>query len=526
VPFENNWFKFNSRKHFFNGKLHKHRYQLRVDATLTQGFNLHGAPPDSISVTNKKRITYWRLEDLRACTNEVNARLHNDLPFIVYGTAVNSDLYMHGHVVSTSLGGIPYMYSNIPYWVSILRLREAKAPAYRRLALKRIGIDAQTRKVRDWANGFGGVELHPVEKALRGHNRIARDFSFQWDDAWYDNEDMSLLKPGDLLFDKTLREIGRYNQYSKLLSTLRLRYETIYLHDKRAGFLSEYDLTNLWENELLFQLVNEGRRFYFHPKGRRGGYFVNELPFYWEGTSGLLADIDMLWSNNPKSPEFTLLGTSPPSSNTRHTQVNVYVDKDKNMEISAQILLKGQFSTMTRDAYLYGERDSTIMPDYGRRYLHDDSRVDLIDGPAEQHPYNTDISLSAVLSHRVKMSDEGSAELDLIDFFPFLIPAGFKAESRDIPFYWDFLQQDRYSVELSFDYDVQVEEQDLRYGSIDLGTQLHISVAQTSSSSFIVSAALLVTTERVPAGRANDLQEVFEAARMLESMDIEMPISD
>lgn len=510
VPFEENWFRFNSSKHYFHGPLHKHRYQLQVDATLTQGFVLRGAPADSTALTKKKRKNYWFLKDLNACTKEVNARLHEDLPHIVYGTAVNSNLYQHGHVVSTSLGGIPYMYSNVPYWVTIVRMREEKAPVYRRLALKKFGVDVQTRKVQEWTSQFGGVEVHPVEKALRAHNRISSDFTFQWDDAWFDNTDMSLLKPGDLLYEKKLREIGRYNQYSKLLSTLRLRYETIYVHDKRAGRMSNRELTDLWENEFLFQLVDNRQRFYFHPKRRRSGYFVNEVPFYWEGTAGMAIDIDRLWSNNRKTPKLVAIRPSSAVENSRFTQVTARVGANGLVDLDVSILLNGQFSTMTRDTYLYGERDSTIMPMYGERYLGD-LQMTLVDGPQQQAPFTMEVGLSGQRNVITALSDS-IMELDLAGFFPFLAPSGFNAAERDLAFYWDFEQQDRFKVDLFFDEPVVVKEQAYRSGSEELGAEVHFDIKQESPEHVVITASLLVGKERVPVGQAEELGRLLNTA--------------
>lgn len=521
VPFEFNWYKFNSSKHFFHGDLYKHRYELKIDATLTQGFNLRGAPADSVGIIKNKRSAYWWLTDLPPVMHEVNARPHEDLPHVVYGTAVNSKLYQHGHVISSSLGGRPYMYSDVPYWVTVLRQREFRAPAYRRVALKKFGIDAQSKQVRSWSAQFGGEEKHPIEKALQAHNRIARDFTFKWDDAWYDHEDKGLLKPGDMLYEEQLREIGRYDQYSKLLSELQINYNTVYVQDKRAGRISPEELTNLWENEFLFVLKHEEQDFLLHPKRARGGYFVNEKPFYWEGTVGLIGDLDKLYSNYPKNPELYMLPSIIPSANSRYTAVSASIGLSGSMQVEATVLLKGQFSTTTRNAYLHNDRDSTLMPVYGKRYLNG-SEIKRIDGPTGLAPYTTEVEMIAELQGRIKK--QGTAEfIDLSGMFPFLTPTGYEAQTRDLAFYWDFVQNDRFNITLNFDEPVVIEERIVQYGSEELGAELHIGPTQNNDRTVSVSAVLWVTKERVAVGRSRELEELLDACHDLNSMAI--PIS-
>ena len=296
-------------------------------------------------------------------------------------------LYQQGYVISVGLGSIPIAFSSVDYWVELLRRRESVALGYRRLAKKKVAI-GQQKVVRDWLAQFGGVERHPVEKALQAHDRIARDFSFQWDDAWYDDHDMSIIKQGDLLEQKTIREIGRYSQYAKLFNELKLKYHTVYVQDGRAAKLSPAELTDLYENEYLFVLGQTDGAYYMHPKRTRGGYLVNEMPFYWEGTTALLGDLDKLWSNASKQVDLMELPRTNPVSNSRVTAVDVSIDTSGAAHVHADILLNGQFSTMTRNAYLHGERDSTVMEKYGALYLADlkDYGSELISGLPVRFP--------------------------------------------------------------------------------------------------------------------------------------------
>jgi len=194
------------------------------------------------------------------------------------------------------------------------------------------------------------------------------------------------------------------------------------------------------------------------------------------------------------------------------TGVDITIGEGGSANVDADILLNGQFSTLTRNAYIYGERDSTVMEKYGDLYLHDlnEHSWQLINGPSSAAPYTTELAVTGGSVDLIEQQDSLKFTVNLTDFFPFLIPEGFTATGRDIPFYWDFGQQDRYRVDLKFARPVRVEERSLGYGSKELGAQLFSEVKMRNDSTVSVSAVLLVSKERVPVSEAKQLEELFQ----------------
>ena len=513
VPFQLNWQRFNAMRLFFEGPLRKRSFHLRMEASEQQGFEHWGNAPDSTRIDNGMIRSFWTRHDLPALADEVNARQHRELRHLVIGPQPFSGLYMHAMRSGQAF--------DIPYWAAAMRLRESQAMWWRRVAQKRVP-DAQTNRMKVFLAAH--PDPSPARQASHVHNAIANDFNFEEDAAWYNNDDKGLARMGDQMRDQRLRRISRYDLYSKYLSMLRLKYWTVYVADKRVGDISPDWLSPVFDNEWLFLLNDSGSATTMHPKQRRFGLLANELPFYWEGTRGIVGDVDKLWRDEEMAPE---LGVTPelipiaqlrPELNQRGTDAALKIDlATRRMELEARISLSGQYSTLCRGAWLYQEVDSTIDPRCAWPLSEargvKDPKVSM-DEVQNVPPFRFHVHVEADVEGRVTIMADSTWRIDLGGLLSHVAPRDFHSEGRDLAFWFDFLGGDLYTFTLSFDRPVQLLHDQCNWPE----TQRHpfaslvSSVRQLDATTIEVSRVFTVKQERVEVKDAKALDELLNAA--------------
>lgn len=510
VPFLENASRFNAQRVFFHGALYKHRSHLLLEADGAQGIRHWGIPSDSVSVHRGTTSTFWTLHMLNAVGDEVGARWHTELPHLIIGTL--QDAQFHTHRTRSGL------LVDVPYWVQTMRRREANAFWWRQVALKNVP-DAQTERMKDFIALFPGPDA--VDRARRIHNAIANDFAFQLDDAWFDNKDLENQRMGDQLRDGRLREISRYDLYSKLIAMLRAKYWTAYLMDSRIGALSLDWLSPVWNNEWTFLLRDGDEPLHLYPKRSRHGLLAGEMPFYWEGTQALVGDVDKLWSDaelgarEPIRPELVAIPSLTAAVNERRADIRVEADLSSGLlKVEANILLAGQWSTMTRSAYLYGAVDSSVHVRYGHR-LQDvaGARNVLVElgKLQEEAPYRLPIKVSFELPGRIVAQADGRWTVDLRELVSHVVDTSFKAEGRDLSYWFDFIGSDRVTIQVDFTEEAHVLEVPGN-GAGSAAVEHSVAIDQTAPGTLKIRSDLVVSKSRVWPHEAADLEAVLRSA--------------
>lgn len=450
VPYLENSWRFNAQRIFVHSELYKHKSHLVMEADGAQALRHWGIPPDSTVRSEGATRTFWTMHDLAAVGDETGARWHIELPYLIISALQDAQVHMH----RTQSG----LWVEVPYWVQAMRRREANAFWWRQVALKNVP-DAQTERMKDFIARFAGADR--VERARRIHNAIANDFTFQLDDAWFDNKDRKNRRMGDQLRDGRLREISRYDLYSKVIAMLRLKYWTAYLMDARVGTLSLDWLSPVWNNEWTFLLKDGNGPLHLYPKRTRFGLLAGEMPFYWEGTQALVGDVDKLWSDgelgskDPIAPELVPVPSLPEELNERRTVIRVGADLGSGLlRVEANILLAGQWSTIARGAYLHNAVDSSVQAAYHHK-LHDiqGARKVVVEMGAlqQEEPHRMPIKVAFELSGRVSSTADGQWSVDLRDLVHHVVDTTFKAAGRDLSYWFDFAGRDLSEILVMFD---------------------------------------------------------------------------
>jgi hypothetical protein len=449
-----NWARLTNWRIFFHHGLpiREQRVELRYHAK--HGLEMAGAPPALKQQDGNDRRAVWEHRDLPGVMDEVGARPADELPCIIIAFAPD-DLR---NLRRERLSNLPITQQP---WLQAIRQREAKAMWWRRVAQKKLP-DRQNRQIKAFIRETCAA-IPDTLKARRMeaiHERIARDFDYDADRDWYFDLDRSLARMGDQVRDERLRDISRYDLYSKLLNAESNDHVTAYLLDTRSGRLDDRFTTPMRDNEWLFGIRDGKSMLWMHPKRQRHGWFANELPFYWEGTNVLLIDLPRLIADDPRPPLFVELPASDPAGNIRGIEHQLRIDLEKrDAEGEARIFLSGQFSTLGRAAFLGGLSDSSAHPNYGHVPA-------MLPGAQARCDGEPELSSDAPFRYRerqqLRLKDFSTPEpgdrhaFELAPFFAHAASKGFKAEGRDSPFHWDFQQNDRFIIDFEFAQPVEV----------------------------------------------------------------------
>lgn len=505
-----NWIWLTNWRIFFNGDLPIREQTVQMEYDLRQGIVLGGAAPDEKTVNGNEVTCRWHQKYLPGCINEPNIRPAQDLPHITVLMDPDDQRYWR----RDRLSGLPFRQ---PHWLYVVRMRESRSIWWRRVARKWMP-DKQNELVKDFINTNTGHlpdSLRAAKMELL-HNLIAQDFLYENDDQWYRDQDRSLMKLGEQVRDKKIRDISRYDLYSKLISTLRADYTTAYVLDKRIGPMNNYYITPIWDTEFLFGLRAADGMMWMHPKRTQAGTLANEIPFYWQGTEALLVDQAIMLEDIPGPPLFIEMPSTRTNENIRGTEHLVEMKMDQGEVTSKmRVFLSGNFSTLGRHAYTGGVRDSTVDPLYGHK-AYDITGSKLVAWQnvevETQAPFRFRADGSVELASFVKKDD--AFEMDLTDLFAFIVPEPFNSSDRHLPFYWDFGFSDHHRIELHFDR--AIEPLDLSSIEVSVATSNSIfqrRVLQPAPDRLIIETRLHADREREDPHEMAALANLVRAAQ-------------
>ncbi|MBL4753357.1 MAG: hypothetical protein JKY52_07165 [Flavobacteriales bacterium] len=443
IPYDPNWYLFNSKRVFYHGKYPKQDYSFTFNFKKRVGttFSYNNGAKPAARTEEKEKVTYlFKASNLAGCISETNGRPHLELPYFVYNlNPFDSRFFFQSTTTLES--------AQLPFWIYLLKLREQYTEFQQRRS-EPIIKDKQWKKVRAFMVGttapFGKDML--VSKMSALHNTVVDEFDYQQDGAYFAGNDRKLERLGDYTENKTLREISRFKLYVKMFTYLQIPYNTVYFMDKRLGKLGLTYISPIIDNEYAFAASISDKRFYLYPKQNIWGYYINELPFYWENTPALDIEFYNLWSDKIADLNFVTTHVNHPKDNIRVTNVKTLVSLNSNqLSCEANVSLSGQFSTMTRNLYVHNYIDSTLNPQYGRKinyaFIGNDPTTLEPKSSSSQYPFKTSFNLHYAATKMI--SKEGSNyQISLTDWFPHIVEEQVDTSRRSLRYYPDFQYQD------------------------------------------------------------------------------------
>lgn len=505
-----NWARLANWRVFFHGNLPVREQHVELKYHLRHGITLGGEPPHRRDAEGNALTASWVHRDLPGCMDEVNACPAQDLPHISVMLAPEDRRYWQRDRLSGLL-------IEQPHWMQVVRYREARALWWKRVAQKTVP-DRQNKLLNEFVrNTTVGIPLEAVTARMEAlHERIANDFTYANDELWYYDLDRGLLRMGDDVTERRIREIGRYDLYAKLINALGADYTTAYILDKRVGAMSDRWMTPLWDNDFLLGVRDDDGVLWMHPKRHDQGYMAGELPFYWQGSGALLMRLDLLLGDVPSPPLFMDLPADEPEANARVVATSLTMDEGRAGAAETRVFLSGQFSTLGRWAYEGLTIDPTIDPNYG----------DALNGtgtnPGESWnvvsrsndaPFRFQAERTMTVPPAAINQLGDTTTVDLSTWVTHVVPEAFDGAERDLPFYWDFAQDDRAVVDIRFAQPVELLGTSMELSASTGHTHYTRMVTQVEPDLIRVESRLVVEDPREPVEHAMPLERLFELAR-------------
>lgn len=538
VPFRMYYFG-NSGRYFFHGKFPKQDYELKItyDDNLRYFFFVHNnASPDDTIITNPKNPSIglvWKRSDLFAVDNEPGAIMHKDLPYVSY--------YRHfGDYGIHKTGADPTKLSKIlPYsWTyfsnKMLTFKdEGFETRITQTDKNTLGIKRLFESVTDSTDTSMAVRFGKV------HSLIAHEFKYISNYEAY-KQDAYVYESGEAAEKKILYEKDRYRVYMKLMDRTQRMYYMAFIPDKRLEDIDHENYFPFLAGNRVFCLPYENSFMYYFPKFSRFGYEVNELPFYLEDVNMVLVPqhIDRgylrekkngpqderssrswrKYANNQTSipgARFIISPNSDETQNMRNTNVAVNISLDSlKINFDARLALSGQFSTMTRGAYLYSFCDSSVNPKYGLHVYDLAKKPNVLQNElssrSAEFPYKTNFKIRYSSTGIVRMNDDGTYSIDLSGWFHHITYDNFTSSGRQLSFYPDFKMQDIYKYRLKFDHPVSVLNSNDYDSSIDneFG-KYRLKITQVAPAEIEIESMFVVAADVVAATKTLQVEEIY-----------------
>lgn len=354
---------------------------------------------------------------------------------------------------------------------------------------------------------------------------IADSFDYQYDWAAYAGWDLSLQKVGTNVEKRNLRQISRFNLYHKLFYNIEVPYYTTYLFDNRIGAISDQYMSPIVSNERCYSVATNNRIIHIYPKKARYGYAVDEIPFYWENSTQLL-----IYFNRNISPEnigrtvFTQMPTSNAKENYRSANIQCEVNTSvQEINFKTRLALSGQFSTMTRGSYLYNYVDSSINRGYQRKIYELGNVTTLISqellSKSNVYPFKASFDL-------VYVSQTKGNKIELTNWFRHITESRYEAETRTLPFYYDFLFNDSFRYLIKFDKPIVLIEFPEDIAIETLAGVYKFTLTKVDDSTFLLNSKFIVNRQVVLPDNSAELEQIFESIKRLNKSSIIYKVMD
>jgi hypothetical protein len=514
IPYFENFATLSSMRLFFHGDVLKQNYQLtlKLHATLNHDINYYNnGNPDSVYTIDNKKVYFWNKTNLQGCLHEDGGRPYLSLPYLIFTIKPNGLFYT-----------LPYSFEEryYPFYALYSYKREknhlniaktvSQGVNIRQYNLIDDFIASQTRDIK--GDSLGYVKLMKIQTT------IAEDFKFDNDVSSFKNDDVFDPTMGEDLIGRALQDISRYDTYVALIMKLGLNYFTAYLCDNRMGEISNQYFAPMLDSDYLFGIILPNNTMhYLYPKKSRFGYYLNEVPFYFENSKARLVSLNDYRTLKDPVNEGLRQSTLPGSQindNVRTSNIMVRISLDTlTAFFDARINLSGQYSTLTRGLYQYDYKDETINESYSRKIFELNDKVRKVSQETKitnrEFPYPAVVKVRYRAGNLLKKSGDTIA-LDLGKWFNHIIYSDLDTSNRQLDFYPDFCGKDTYTYFIQFDKNIRLISA-IEHTAIqnELG-ELVLNAEQVGPDAVKITSFFATTNSRVPANKIAGVKRIYD----------------
>ena len=335
IPPELNAHELGSFRVFLHSDVPKNNVQIRIkksESALAIYNYRNGSEPHS-SITSDVIIDKWAFDYLPPILSEIQSQPGSDAPFIEIVTG-KSNLY----------GLMTPRFQHVQGNKEELRI----GSTYNNAKLTQRYIDSL----------FLNQEQDSTIMVKTALNSTVK-FEYLNDSSYFAGEKFYQPSYGEDLQEKRIRESNKYETYAALIDAVGGDYVILTPMDKRVGRLTHQYARSLYAGENILGILTpmSGMAF-FLPKSNECAYYLDELPFYFEGSKMLLHDFTPI-NFESKAMALTFdtrfqgwhierpMIESPSSTeqeNTRKCIYNTEVNlKNKSISTRGRLSLGGQF---------------------------------------------------------------------------------------------------------------------------------------------------------------------------------------
>ena len=457
-------------------------------------------------------VAMWHLTNLTGGINEIGSRPYTELPYIsLFFQPINSLIYSAWRNGAQAIDGCYFAIKDVLDEIDTLD----KASIISLSDYESIVSDC------DYYKNKLSVDSAAFKIITNLHNDIVDSYRYNNNDPFYTSKFSILDKITSNIRKKELCEATKGKLYATYFKYLDLPFKIAYIDDNRSCVLNKSYIRPLFQkNYYLVTSTDTSNLLYFKPKNDDFGYYINEFPFYYENTISRHFDPNKIIIRDTNTNiEVTFYNTPQIlfKDNERKTISSCLVDlKSETINFDANISLKGQYSTLTRNVYLYNYLDSTINPLYGETvYNLPNCKINSLNKVESQKesPFKTVFNIKYSLSKNInKLSDS----LFTIDFSNWIIPVTDDVSlPRKTDYYTDFKGKDIYSITLNFNENIQlIDSPKIMFVENEFGV-FSFSVNQINEKSIQLSSSFFTIKNMIKKEAFDTVISVFEAIKEL-----------
>jgi len=519
VPFAENLMRLASFRIFFHDSIPKRKLNLRlqIDDNIVNAIKfINGGEPDSVSSDKSSKIFIWNKSNLPGCIKETGSRPYLTLPYVIVNITPVDMYYRTPYTVD--LTAIP-TYIFPVYYRQLNHLNIVRSVSYGSTRKQFLGlnffIDSLTSVLPDDGTGYN--------RLLKIQNFIAEEFRFDDDVQFFRRIENSDGDLGQEAQRKVLKDIHRNDFYVAIVTALKLGYFTAYPVDIRSGEISQDYVTTMFSGDyLITPLLKDNKIHFIYPKSSRFGFFLDELPFFFENVKIRLIHLDDYCDyKKPYDKSFREIRTPKTSinENLRITRLNAFIDIDSGtVDIEAKVTLSGQFSTLGRAAYLYNIDIPTVNKSYSNKIWKISSSVVVRDSSIKVltnvKPYTTEIKAS-FSSNSMLTKHDSVFNLSMKNCLPYIAQEGVDSNERVLDYYSDFQFREDYQFELIFNKDIELVKSIKEVYIWNSFGKLTFIVKQKNPRVLSIQSSNLITADKVDPSHIADVKKIFDQIKYL-----------